>query len=133
MIQPALDGDVFSSVCPHVANVDVAHTALLCVCGQRRGAAGPGPAAPAIHVSHSPLRSVLAVCMPLMVALLLNYCRYEAQEKIFGHATRDKHPCEGENPVVNLPFWSWLVDRFGVSGALLSYVMMLSWLVAPVL
>ena len=71
--------------------------------------------------------------MPLMVALLLNYCRYEAQEKIFGHATRDKHPCEGENPVVNLPFWSWLVDRFGVSGALLSYVMMLSWLVAPVL
>jgi hypothetical protein len=68
-----------------------------------------------------------------MVALLRNYCRHEAQEKIFGYATRDKHPCEGEHPVVDLPFWSWLVDRFGVSGALLSYVMMLSWIVAPVL
>ena len=32
-----------------------------------------------------------------------------------------------------LPFWLWLVRRFGVSGALLSYVMILSWLVTPVL
>ncbi len=32
-----------------------------------------------------------------------------------------------------LPLWLWLVRRFGVSGALLSYVMMLSWIVTPVL
>jgi len=35
--------------------------------------------------------------------------------------------------VIDLPFWSWLVDRFGVSGAVLSYVMMLSWITAPIL
>jgi len=35
--------------------------------------------------------------------------------------------------VIDLPLWSWLVHRFGVSGALLSYVMMLSWIVTPIL
>ena len=35
--------------------------------------------------------------------------------------------------MIDLPFWPWLVHRFGVSGALLSYVIMLSWIVAPVL
>lgn len=35
--------------------------------------------------------------------------------------------------MIHLPLWPWLVDRFGVSGALLSYVMMLSWVVMPVL
>jgi len=35
--------------------------------------------------------------------------------------------------VTFLPFWPWLVQRFGVSGAVLSYVLLLSWLVAPVL
>ena len=35
--------------------------------------------------------------------------------------------------MIDLPFWSWLVDRFGVSGAVLSYIMMLSWIIAPVL
>src|SRR5262249_26985711 len=106
MIQPALNGDVFSYVCPHVANVDVTHTALL---------------------------SVLALSTSLMVALLRNYCRYEAQEKILGYLTRDKHTCKGETAVIDLPLWPWLVHRFGVSGALLSCVMMLSWIVTPVL
>jgi hypothetical protein len=68
-----------------------------------------------------------------MVALLHNYCRYEAQEKILGYPTRDKHPCKGESTVIDLPFWPWLMHRFGLSGALLSYVMMLSWIIAPVL
>ena len=35
--------------------------------------------------------------------------------------------------MIDLPLWPWLVHRFGVSGALLSYVMMLSWIVTPVL
>ena len=32
-----------------------------------------------------------------------------------------------------LPLWPWLVHRFGVSGALLSCVLMLIWIVTPVL
>lgn len=32
-----------------------------------------------------------------------------------------------------LPLWLWLVQRFGVSGALLSYVLLLSLIVTPVL
>ena len=32
-----------------------------------------------------------------------------------------------------LPLWPWLVHRFGVTGALLSYLIMLSWIVTPVL
>ena len=32
-----------------------------------------------------------------------------------------------------LPLWPWLVHRFGVAGALVSYLMMLSWIVTPVL
>ena len=32
-----------------------------------------------------------------------------------------------------LPLWAWLVHRFGVAGALVSYLMMLSWIVTPVL
>ena len=32
-----------------------------------------------------------------------------------------------------LPLWPWLVHRFGVAGALVSYVVMLSWIVTPVL
>ncbi len=32
-----------------------------------------------------------------------------------------------------LPLWPWLVHRFGVTGALVSYLMMLSWIVTPVL
>ena len=32
-----------------------------------------------------------------------------------------------------LPLWPWLMHRFGVAGALVSYVMLLSWLVTPVL
>ena len=80
---------------------------------------------------YSPLRSVLALSMRLMVALLNNYCRYEVQ--ILGSSTRDKHPYKGESAVINLPFWSWLVHKFDVSGALLSYVMMLSWIVTPIL
>jgi hypothetical protein len=68
-----------------------------------------------------------------MVALLDNYCRYEAQEKILGCPTRAKHTYKGESAVIDLPLWSWLVPRFGVSGALLSYVMMLSWIITPVL
>ena len=35
--------------------------------------------------------------------------------------------------MTSLPLWLWLVRRFGVSGALLSYVMLLSWIVTPVL
>jgi len=35
--------------------------------------------------------------------------------------------------VTYLPLWSWLVHRFGVAGALVSYLMMLSWIVTPVL
>jgi hypothetical protein len=35
--------------------------------------------------------------------------------------------------VTELPLWPWLVHRFGVAGALFSYVMMLSWIVTPVL
>ena len=47
--------------------------------------------------------------------------------------TRDKHPYKGDRAVTDLPLWLWLVRRFGVSGALLSYVMLLSWIVTPVL
>ena len=32
-----------------------------------------------------------------------------------------------------LPLWLWLVHRFGVIGALVSYLLLLSWLVTPVL
>ena len=32
-----------------------------------------------------------------------------------------------------LPLWPWLVHRFGVAGALVSYLMILSWIVTPVL
>ena len=32
-----------------------------------------------------------------------------------------------------LPLWPWLVHRFGVTGALVSYVIMLSWIVTPLL
>lgn len=32
-----------------------------------------------------------------------------------------------------LPLWPWLVHRFGVAGALVSYLVMLSWIVTPVL
>ena len=32
-----------------------------------------------------------------------------------------------------LPLWLWLVDKFGVVGALVSYLMLLSWIVTPVL
>ena len=35
--------------------------------------------------------------------------------------------------MTDLPLWSWLVQRFGVAGALVSYLMMLSWIVTPVL
>ena len=35
--------------------------------------------------------------------------------------------------MTDLPFWLWLVRRFGISGALLAYVMLLSWIVMPVL
>ena len=35
--------------------------------------------------------------------------------------------------MTDLPLWLWLVRRFGVAGALISYVLMLSWLVTPVL
>src|SRR5262249_61040570 len=89
----------------------------------------PPPAAQPTR--YSPHRSVLALSMRLMVALLNNYCRYEAQ--ILGSSTRDKHPYKGESAVINLLFWSWLVHKFGVSGALLSYVMMLSRFVTPIL
>ena len=68
-----------------------------------------------------------------MVALLYNYCRYEAEENIVGYLRRNKHPCKGDSAVTSLPLWLWLVRRFGVSGALLTYVMMLSWIVTPIL
>jgi len=68
-----------------------------------------------------------------MVALLHNYCRYEAEETIIGYLTQDKHSDKGARAVTSLPLWLWLVRRFGVSGALLSYVMMLSWIVTPIL
>lgn len=32
-----------------------------------------------------------------------------------------------------LPLWPWLVHSFGVAGALVSYLVMLSWIVTPVL
>ena len=32
-----------------------------------------------------------------------------------------------------LPLWPWLVHRLGVAGALVSYVIILSWIVTPVL
>ena len=32
-----------------------------------------------------------------------------------------------------LPLWPWLVHRFDVAGALVSYLLMLSWIVTPVL
>ena len=32
-----------------------------------------------------------------------------------------------------LPLWPWLVHRFGMAGALVFYLMMLSWIVTPVL
>jgi hypothetical protein len=35
--------------------------------------------------------------------------------------------------VTYLPLWLWLVDKFGVVGALVSYLIMLSWIVTPVL
>ena len=35
--------------------------------------------------------------------------------------------------MIYLPLWPWLVHRFGVTGALVSYVIMLSWIVTPVL
>ena len=31
------------------------------------------------------------------------------------------------------PLWPWLVHRFGVAGALISYLLLLSWMVTPVL
>ena len=35
--------------------------------------------------------------------------------------------------MIYLPLWPWLVHRFGVTGALVSYVIMLSWIVTPLL
>ena len=35
--------------------------------------------------------------------------------------------------MTELPLWPWLVHRFGVAGALVSYLLMLSWIVTPVL
>jgi len=35
--------------------------------------------------------------------------------------------------VTYLPLWLWLVDKIGVVGALVSYLIMLSWIVTPVL
>jgi hypothetical protein len=35
--------------------------------------------------------------------------------------------------VTYLPLWLWLVDKVGVVGALVSYLMLLSWIVTPVL
>ena len=35
--------------------------------------------------------------------------------------------------MTDLPLWLWLVHRFGVAGALISYLMLLSWIVTPVL
>ena len=35
--------------------------------------------------------------------------------------------------MTSLPLWLWLVRRFGVSGAVLAYVTLLSWIVTPIL
>jgi len=35
--------------------------------------------------------------------------------------------------MTELPLWPWLVHRFGVAGALVSYLLLLSWIVTPVL
>jgi len=35
--------------------------------------------------------------------------------------------------VTYLPLWLWLVDKFGVLGALVTYLVLLSWIVTPVL
>lgn len=35
--------------------------------------------------------------------------------------------------MTSLPLWLWLVRRFGVSGAVLASVMLLSWIVTPIL
>jgi hypothetical protein len=35
--------------------------------------------------------------------------------------------------VTSLPLWLWLVQEFGVAGALVSYLLLLSWVVTPVL
>ena len=35
--------------------------------------------------------------------------------------------------MTELPLWPWLVHRFGVAGALVSYLLMMSWIVTPVL
>ena len=35
--------------------------------------------------------------------------------------------------MTDLPLWPWLVHRFGVAGALISYLMLLSWIVTPML
>ena len=35
--------------------------------------------------------------------------------------------------MIYLPLWPWLVHRFGVTGALVSYVIMLSWIITPLL
>ena len=32
-----------------------------------------------------------------------------------------------------LPLWLWLVDKFGVLGALVTYLVLLSWIVTPIL
>ena len=32
-----------------------------------------------------------------------------------------------------LPLWLWLVEKFGMVGALVSYLMLLSWIITPVL
>lgn len=45
----------------------------------------------------------------------------------------DENTGEGKNAVTYLPLWVWLVREFGVAGALVSYLMLLSWIVTPVL
>jgi len=35
--------------------------------------------------------------------------------------------------VTYLPLWLWLVRRVGVSGALLFYVLLLTWIITPIL
>ena len=35
--------------------------------------------------------------------------------------------------MTDLPLWSWLVHNVGMAGALVSFLMMLSWIVTPVL
>ena len=35
--------------------------------------------------------------------------------------------------MTDLPLWPWLVHRFGVAGALISYLLLLCWMVTPVL